>query len=57
MNPPENLTCSECGRKVKSLPTILDYKGEEVFVFDPVVCKSCLEKLCENYSTECANCG
>ena len=38
MNPPENLTCSECGRKVKSLPTILDYKGEEVFVFYPVVC-------------------
>ena len=53
----ENLSCMECGTKIKSVPTTLEYEGEEIFVFDPVVCKSCLEKLCENYSTQCANCG
>ena len=57
MNLSENLTCEECGKKVKFIPTILEYKGEEVFVFNPVVCKPCLEKLCEKYSTQCANWG
>ena len=57
MNLSKNLTCMECGTKIKSVPTTLEYEGEEIFVFDPVVCKPCLEKLCENYSTQCANCG
>ena len=53
----KNLTCKECGTKIKSIPTTLEYKGEEIFVFHPVICKPCLGKLCENYSTQCANCG
>lgn len=57
MNPSENLFCVECEAKVNSLPTFLEYKGEEIFVFGPAVCKPCLEKLCECYSTQCANCG
>ncbi len=57
MNLSESLVCKECGTKIKLVPTTLEYKGEEIFVFDPVVCKPCLEKLCEGYSTECANCG
>ena len=57
MNLLENLTCTECGTNLKSVPTILEYKGQEIFVFHPVVCKPCLTILCENFSTECANCG
>ena len=57
MNQSINLTCMECGKQVTSVPTFLEYKGQEIFVFDPVICKLCLEKLCENYSIECANCG
>ena len=57
MNLSENLACIECGTKIKSVPTILEYRGEEVFDFDPVICKPCLKQLCENYSTECVNCG
>ena len=57
MNQSINLTCMECGKQVTSIPTFLEYKGQEIFVFDPVICKLCLEKLCENYSIECANCG
>ena len=50
-------SCVECGTTVTSIPTILEYKEQEIFLFDPVVCKPCLEKLCEQYSTVCANCG
>lgn len=57
MNQSENPPCQECGAKVTTIPSILEYKGEEIFLFDPVVCKACLEKLCERYSTQCANCG
>ena len=57
MNQSNNPTCMECGRKVISVPTFLEYKGQEIFVFDPIICKPCLEKLCANYSTECVNCG
>ena len=57
MNLSKNLPCQVCGEKVASVPTFLEYKGEEIFLFDPAVCQPCLEKLCENYSTECANCG
>ena len=57
MTSSKNPPCQECGGKVASIPTCLEYKGEEIFLFDPAVCQSCLEKLCEIYSTECANCG
>ena len=31
--------------------------GVEVFLFDPVLCPSCLLKWCDLYSTVCVNCG
>ncbi|MBT5470554.1 MAG: hypothetical protein HOK41_08105 [Nitrospina sp.] len=57
MNPTKNPSCRECGITVTTVPTFLEYQGQEIFVFDPVICQPCLEKLCENYSTVCANCG
>lgn len=49
--------CQECGAPVKSIPTVIEFQSEEIFLFDPVVCESCLHKLCEGYSIQCANCG
>jgi hypothetical protein len=49
--------CQECGTSVDSLPTVIEYQGQEIFLFDPVICSICLHKLCESHSTECANCG
>ena len=57
MNLSKNPPCQDCGETVLSVPTILEYKGEEIFLFDPTVCGPCLEKLCETYSIECGNCG
>jgi len=53
VNPP----CSECGGAVNNRPTRIEYHGEEIFLFDPVVCAPCLQSLCERFSVECANCG
>lgn len=49
--------CSECGIEVSQLPTVVEFDRQEVHVFDPVFCASCLLSLCEQYSVECANCG
>ncbi|MDH5763551.1 MAG: hypothetical protein OEZ51_11240 [Nitrospinota bacterium] len=49
--------CSECGTGVARLPTVVEFDGQEVHVFDPVFCASCLLSLCERYSVDCANCG
>ena len=49
--------CQECKAPVSTLPTVIEYQGEEIYQFDPVVCKPCLHKLCELHSTQCANCG
>ena len=49
--------CTECGAPVTDRPTRIDYQGEEIFVFDPVLCPACLQTLCERYAVECANCG
>ncbi len=49
--------CKECGTPVDSIPTMIEYQGEEIFLFDPVVCESCLHRFCEHYSTQCVNCG
>ena len=57
MNLSKNPPCQKCEETVLSVPTILEYKGEEIFLFDPTVCGPCLEKLCETYSIECGNCG
>ena len=57
MNQSKNPLCKECGTAVTSVPTFLEFKGQEIFVFNPVICEPCLENLCRNYSIECANCG
>ncbi|MZG29478.1 MAG: hypothetical protein F3741_01520 [Nitrospinae bacterium] len=49
--------CQECKTPVSTVPTVMEYQGEEIYLFDPTVCQSCLRKLCERYSTQCANCG
>ena len=49
--------CKECNVPVIEVPTVIEYQGEEIYLFDPVTCHSCLRKLCESYSTQCANCG
>lgn len=49
--------CSQCGIQVRTLPTSVEYAGQEVHLFHPVLCRSCLLKICETYSVECANCG
>ena len=51
------LVCQECKAPVVTVPTMMEYQGQEIFLFDPVICHSCLHKLCECYSTQCANCG
>jgi len=50
-------TCIECGGAVKDLPAVLEYHGQEIHLFDPVVCPPCLKNLCERFSVPCANCG
>ena len=55
MNP--SPVCQECGTRVNTAPTMIEYLGEEIFLFNPVVCEPCLHSLCERYSTLCANCG
>ena len=50
-------TCQECNTTVTTVPTVMEYQGEEIYLFNPVVCHSCLYKLCESYSTQCANCN
>ena len=55
MNP--SPVCQECGTRVDTAPTMIEYLGEEIYLFDPVVCEPCLHKLCKRYSTYCANCG
>ena len=57
MNQPKNPSCEECGTAVNSVPTFLEFKGQEIFVFNPVICGPCLENLCQHYSIVCANCG
>ncbi|CAI2719285.1 hypothetical protein [Nitrospina watsonii] len=50
-------SCCQCGVAVESLPTVLEYEGQDVHVFNPVVCRSCLITICQTHSVECANCG
>jgi len=49
--------CSECGAEISQLPTVVEFDRQEIHVFDPVFCASCLLSLCERYAVECANCG
>ena len=56
-NVPTPRSCKECGAEVAELPTQVEYEGQEVHLFDPVLCRDCLLALCERYSVDCANCG
>jgi hypothetical protein len=49
--------CQECGTKVDHLPTLVEFEGQEIFLFDPVVCNKCLLDLCDSFSVKCENCG
>ena len=51
------LECSKCNGPVNETPTAVEFSGQEVFLFDPVICKTCLLELCEKYYVPCANCG
>ena len=58
MSQPEMiLLCSDCGKKVESSPTVTSFRGQETYLFHPVVCVDCLDKTCEQHSATCANCG
>ena len=52
-----NCSCQECGAAVNRLPTLVEFEGQEIFLFDPVICENCLLDLCRNHSTVCGNCG
>ena len=49
--------CSECGFSAGERPTTVEFFGQEIFLFDPIVCTTCLMELCEKYATSCSNCG
>lgn len=49
--------CSECSQPVPGRPTFVEYEGEEIFLFDPIICATCLLELCQRHSVVCANCG
>ena len=51
------LSCSDCGERVETSPTVTSFRGQEIYLFHPIVCVSCLIKTCEQHSTVCANCG
>ena len=57
MGSPINRDCQECGKEVEHTPTLVEYEGQEIFLFDPVVCKNCLLNLCDIFSVMCENCG
>lgn len=56
-NTPTPGPCKECGTEVAEQPTSVEYEGQEVHLFDPVLCRECLLALCTKHSVECANCG
>ena len=51
------LSCAECRTEVDSFPTTMEFRGQEVYLFHPVLCVKCLENICERHATVCANCG
>lgn len=51
------ILCSECRTGVSRRPTVVEFDGQEIHVFDPAFCPECLLSLCERVSVECANCG
>ena len=58
MNRPEvALSCVDCGKSVETLPTFTSFRGQETYLFHPIVCVGCLMETCQQHSTACANCG
>jgi len=58
MNRPEvALSCVDCGKNVETLPTFTSFRGQETYLFHPIVCVDCLVETCQQHSTACANCG
>ena len=51
------LLCVECETEVESFPTTMEFRGQEIHLFHPTLCVSCLENICERHATVCANCG
>ncbi|NIQ01554.1 MAG: hypothetical protein GWM98_15140 [Nitrospinaceae bacterium] len=49
--------CTDCNAPVTESPTVVDFDRQEIHVFHPVLCPSCLLAQCVKYSVECANCG
>lgn len=49
--------CVECEDSVPALPTVMEYEGQEIYLFHPVLCAACLLEVCRRFSVECANCG
>ena len=52
-----DLSCTECRVKVASFPTTMEFQGQEICLFHPVLCVNCLENICERHATVCVNCG
>ena len=49
--------CAECRTKVESFPTTIEFRGQEICLFYPVLCVNCLGSICELHATVCVNCG
>jgi len=49
--------CVECRTTVVSFPTTIEFRGQEIWLYRPRLCVNCLESICEQYYTVCANCG
>ena len=52
-----DLSCAECKIKVEIFPTTMEFRGQEICLFEPILCVICLEKICEEYGAVCVNCG
>ena len=52
-----DLSCTECKIKVEPFPTTVEFQGQEVCLFRPVLCVNCLKNICVQYATICVNCG
>ena len=46
----------DCGVCIGSLPTTTKFQGQDIYLFYPELCESCLRILCELHSTTCVNC-
>jgi|TARA_B110000438_G_scaffold253670_1_gene259431 hypothetical protein len=53
----ESFVCTECNKPTENRQTTVEFRGQEIFLFDPIICADCLLELCEKYAVPCANCG